>query len=68
MERQQNLLLQFLQVAQRRELLLLKLLVSKLVPVPKTGPPVAAAYHFAETPASTVAPRVTVPIPHLILV
>lgn len=36
----------------------------KLVPVPRDVPPVAAAYQFI-VPALAVAPRITVPVPHL---
>jgi hypothetical protein len=38
--------------------------VVKLVPVPRNVPPVAAAYQFI-VPALAVAPRMTVPVPHL---
>ena len=36
----------------------------KLVPVPKDAPPVDAEYQFI-IPAEAVAPRVTVPAPHI---
>jgi hypothetical protein len=36
--------------------------VIKLIPVPKLGPPVAAAYQLI-VPADAVAPNVTVPVP-----
>ena len=35
------------------------------VPVPRLVPPVAAAYQFI-VPAEAVAPRVTVPVPHVL--
>ena len=38
--------------------------VVKLVPVPRDVPPVAAAYQLI-VPALAVAPRTTVPVPHL---
>ena len=38
--------------------------VVKVVPVPKLAPPVAAAYQLI-VPAEAVAPRTTVPVPHL---
>ena len=40
------------------------LCVVKVVPVPKLVPPVAAAYQLI-VPAEAVAPRATVPVPHL---
>ena len=36
----------------------------KLVPVPNGAPPVAAAYQLM-VPAEAVAPKTTVPVPHL---
>ena len=38
--------------------------VVKVVPVPKLGPPVKAAYQLI-VPAGAVAPKPTVPVPHL---
>ena len=38
--------------------------VVKLVPVPSDAPPVEAAYQLI-VPALAVAPRITVPVPHL---
>ena len=38
--------------------------VVKLIPVPSETPPVAAAYQLI-IPALAVAPRATVPVPHL---
>jgi hypothetical protein len=38
--------------------------VVKLVPVPNDEPPVEAAYQFM-VPLEDVAPKVTVPVPHL---
>jgi hypothetical protein len=38
--------------------------VVKLVPVPRDAPPVGAAYQLI-VPALAVAPRITVPVPHL---
>ena len=35
------------------------------VPVPRLAPPVAAAYQLM-VPADAVAPRVTVPVPHML--
>ncbi len=35
------------------------------VPVPRLAPPVAAAYQLI-VPAEAVAPRVTVPVPHML--
>ena len=37
----------------------------KLVPVPKLVPPVAVEYQFI-VPADAVAPKTTVPVPHLL--
>ena len=36
------------------------------VPVPKAVPPVIALYHLTVAPALAVAPRSTVPVPHLV--
>jgi hypothetical protein len=38
--------------------------VVKVVPVPKLDPPVAASYQLI-VPADAVAPKPTVPVPHL---
>ena len=38
--------------------------VVKVVPVPKLDPPVKAPYQFI-VPEETVAPKTTVPVPHL---
>ncbi len=38
--------------------------VVKLLPVPNDDPPVEAAYQFM-VPAEAVAPKLTVPVPHL---